>query len=152
MSRLWLLLFLFCLALQAEDKPKWAYEYHFELKKDEWAKVYVVPSGNADNEGTTHKDVYAFRWTLFDGKRVTVLTNYRKFPKQHTLTKTRGLDAVREVLLADPSDRIAGRVELLLVFTDFDQSKKHGNFDIFIKDSNQRVLVEFDDPRRKREQ
>lgn len=145
-----LLLFL-CFTLEAKDEPNWAYQYHFELKKDEWAKVYVVPSDNADDEGNVERDTYWFRWTLFDGRRITVQSNYRKFPKQHTFSKKRGMDTVREVIMADPIDRMTGRVELLLVFTDFDQRKKHGNFDIFVKDVKKRVLVEFDDPRRKRE-
>ena len=148
MNRIILFLLFFCFALYAKDEPKWAYQHHFELKKDEWAKVYVADSSN--KEAAVERDAYWFRWTLYDGKQITIQSNYRKFPKQHTLTKQRGMEAIRQVILADPSDRIEGRVELLLVFTDFDQSKKYGNFDIFVKDSKKRVLVEFDDPRRKR--
>lgn len=149
MNRVLALLVFFCFSLDAKDEPKWAYQHHFELKKDEWAKVYV--DDRANKEANKDRDTYWFRWTLFDGKRVTVQSNYRKFPKHHTLSKERGMDAVRQVLMADAVDVIEGRVELLLVFTDFDQSKKHGNFDIFVRDSKKRVMVEFDDPRRKRE-
>ena len=145
-------LFFFNSFLFADNTNKWAYQHTFELKKDELAKVHFWLSDNNDDDNAgKNRETYYFRWTLYDGKNIVVHSNYRKFPKQHIMSKNRALSTVNQVLISDGKNKIDSRVVLSLIFSDYNHSKKSASFDILIKDDKKRVLAEFDDPKRRRE-
>ncbi|MBE0494815.1 MAG: hypothetical protein IBX45_00250 [Campylobacterales bacterium] len=145
----WLLFAAFTLPLYA--KVEWAHQYRFVLEKDEWASVFVYPEYLKDEVGGGREE-YRFSWTLYDTTNLVVHTRFRGFPKQHTLSLRRGLETVIEPLLVDPANRIAGKAELWLVFEGFDAEKKVAFLEVYIQDRQKRVLIEFDDPRRRREE
>lgn len=127
-------------------KQTFEYQYQYSLQKDEVATIIinrkeVVQKPSADNPNNEY--ILRFRWTLYANNTLIVLTNYRGYPMQHTFHKTYPLESVIVPLLPDAEDRINGKVYLKMVFNDFSQSKKEAVFDIFIEDSNQRILVEF---------
>lgn len=128
---------------------EWAAQYRFALTKDQWASVIVLPE--EDEEGA-RREVYRFRWTLYDTTNLIVHTHYRGFPKQHTLSLRRGLETVKETLLADPANRINGKTWLWLVFEDFDSENKVAFLEVYVQDLQQRILVEFDDPNARQEE
>ena len=116
-------------------------EHLFELKKDEWARVFVT------KKGTNERESFDFRWTLFDNTNIIVHSRYRNYPRQLVMSLRRGLETYKQTLIPDlkfpPSDRVA----LYLVFEDFKQGV--AKFRVLINDDEQRVDVEFLDPPRK---
>jgi len=149
MNNLFKGLLLAALTLSLHAKVEWAHQYRFVLEKDEWASVFVYPEHLKD-EVNGGREEYRFSWTLYDTTNLIVHTRFRGFPKQHTLSLRRGLEAVREPLLFDPANRIAGKTALWLVFEDFDTEKKVAFLEVYIEDRQKRVLIEFDDPRTRR--
>lgn len=116
-------------------------EHLFELRKDEWARVFVT------KKGTDERESFDFRWTLFDNTNIIVHTRYRNYPRQLVMSLRRGLETYKQTLIPDlrypPSDRVA----LYLVFEDFKQGV--AKFRVLINDDEQRVDVEFLDPSKK---
>ena len=116
-------------------------EHLFELRKDEWARVFVT------KKGTDERESFDFRWTLFDNTNIIVHARYRNYPRQLVMSLRRGLETYKQTLIPDlrypPSDRVA----LYLVFEDFKQGV--AKFRVLINDDEQRVDVEFLDPPRK---
>ena len=116
-------------------------EHLFELRKDEWARVFVT------KKGTDERESFDFRWTLFDNTTIIVHARYRNYPRQLVMSLRRGLETYKQTLIPDlrypPSDRVA----LYLVFEDFKQGV--AKFRVLINDDEQRVDVEFLDPSKK---
>ena len=116
-------------------------EHLFELRKDEWARVFVT------KKGTDERESFDFRWTLFDNTNIIVHSRYRNYPRQLVMSLRRGLETYKQTLIPDlkypPSDRVA----LYLVFEDFKQGV--AKFRVLINDDEQRVDVEFLDPSKK---
>ena len=116
-------------------------EHLFELRKDEWARVFVT------KKGTDERESFDFRWTLFDNTNIIVHARYRNYPRQLVMSLRRGLETYKQTLIPDlrypPSDRVA----LYLIFEDFKQGV--AKFRVLINDDEQRVDVEFLDPPKK---
>lgn len=127
-------------------KQTFEYLHQFSLKKDEIGTVVinrkeVVKKPKSDNP--TNEYILHLRWTLFANNTLIVLVNYRGYPTQYAMEKKYPLESIIIPLLPDSADRMNGRVYLKMVFSDFNQNAKEAVFDIFIEDTNQRILVEF---------
>jgi hypothetical protein len=138
MSRVFISLFLFLSIANSAEKSNWTHTYKYTLKKDEIATIEF----NA-KKSKKDKSSFFFRWTTLVEDRVTVLVNHKGYPHQYILYKKRSLDRVKFYLLPDGSSRLKDRSYLLLVLSDINQGKREVDFDILIKDSKNRVLVEF---------
>lgn len=139
MSKILFVFFVFLAPLQAANIA-FEEEHLFELKKDEWARVFVTEKGTSD------RDSFDFRWTLFDNTNIIVHTRYRNYPRQLVLSLRRGLKSYKKSLIPDykmPPNDIAW---LLLEFEDFKDAK--ANFKVYIKDEPRRLEIEFKDPKR----
>lgn len=123
--------------------PSWDGQRSFLLKKDEWGKVLV------------HEKAYPqrgwyefwFRWTLYDGKNITVLSRYRDFPKQHNFTFERFQNSFRQILLNDTFKNTQKKTFLLLELDEFVKKDKKMRFNVFIKDANKRLEIKYIDPK-----
>ena len=145
MNRLWLLILIFLLPCGAWAKIQWASQYRFILAKDEPAFIMAYRA----NDDAIPPEEFKFSWTLFDTKQLVLHTRYREFPKQHILTLERSRSSLREQLMPDPNNRIEGNTQLLLEFVEFNNEKKLATIDAFIQDRNERMRIEFDDPRKR---
>ncbi|MDO5045318.1 hypothetical protein [Campylobacter sp.] len=141
MSKILIVFFLFLSFLQAASLV-FESEHTFELKKDEWARVFVT------EKGTNEKDSFDFRWTLFDNTNIIVHTRYRNYPRQLVMSLRRGLKSYKQSLIPDYKMQPNDIAWLLLEFENFNESK--GIFKVYIKDEPRRLDVEFVDPPRKR--
>ncbi|MDD2383788.1 MAG: hypothetical protein PHN18_06315 [Sulfurospirillaceae bacterium] len=138
--------FLLLLTSTLFAKQSFEYQHQFSLKKDEIATIIINRKEvvkKPQNDNPTNEYILHFRWTLYANNTLIVLVNYRGYPTQYTMQKKSPLDSVIIPLLPDSIDRINGRVYLKMVFNDFSQGNKEAIFDIFIEDTNQRILVEF---------
>lgn len=125
----------------------WEGEHIFHLKKDEIGTIYFYEMGKNRQKYTY---VYNFRWTLYDGKKVILLSNYRKFPKQHTLYFERSLNTLRQTLLNNLNAYDDKKTYLLLQMDELNKKTKEITFMIFVKDANQRFEIKYIDPKRNR--
>jgi hypothetical protein len=137
MNKVLISTFLLVSLLSGADKSNWAHSYKYTLKKDEVANVGV---STTESKGAD-KSALFFRWTSIVGDRVTVLLNHKGY--QYILYKKRSLDRVKLSLLPDGSNRIEDKNYLILVLSDINHGKKEVDFDIFISDKKNRILVEF---------
>ncbi|MDD3343952.1 MAG: hypothetical protein PHR87_10290 [Sulfurospirillaceae bacterium] len=127
-------------------KQSFEYQHQFSLKKDEIGTVIINRKEvlkKPTNDNPTNEYILHFRWTLYANNTLIVLANYRGYPTQYALQKKYPLESVIIPLIPDSEDRLNSHVYLKMVFNDFDQSKKEAVFDIFIEDTNQRILVEY---------
>lgn len=123
------------------------YQNQFILKKDEIGSIFInrkeVSKKPKSSDNPNNEYVLRLRWTLFANNSLIVLVNYRGYPKQYILQKKYPLQSVIIPLLPDGEDAMNGRVYTKIVFNDFNQSNKEVIFDIFIRDTNERIAVEF---------
>ncbi|MGP1484674.1 MAG: hypothetical protein ACTTJC_01015 [Campylobacter sp.] len=117
-------------------------EHIFELKKDEWARVFIT------KKGTDERDSFDFRWTLFDNTNVVIHSFYRKYPRQFIMSLRHGLTTYKQTLLPDYKYPPRDHSTLFLVFEDY--KKGVAKFRVLIKDEEKRVDVEFLDPPKRR--
>ena len=139
MSKVLISLFLFFSIASGADSSNWTHTHRYTLKKDEVANIGF---STTESKGADVNSFF-FRWTTIVGDRVTVLLNHKGYPHQYILYKKRTLDSVKFYLLPDGSSRLADRSYLLLVLSDVNQGNREVDFDIFIKDNKNRILVEF---------
>ncbi len=122
--------------MQAQE---WAHSYRYSLKKDELARVDITST----NSGKSVKYELFFRWTLVVKDRVTLLLNYKGHPYQYVLYKKRSLDTIRVELLNDGQNKLKDKTFLILVLDKIDKKEGEVSFNLFIKDKNSRILVDF---------
>lgn len=146
MSKIFLALFLFFMPLFGA--VTWNSQHIFHLKKDEWGRVIFYERGK-DRERFTYE--FRFRWTLYDGKKVILLSNYRDFPKQHTLYFKFHLNTMRQILLNDLKRNTQKKTFLMLNMDSYDEKLKEVSFLIFIKDTKERLEIKYIDPKREGE-
>jgi len=139
MSKVLISFFVLLSVLYGANKSNWTHIYRYTLKKDEVANI---GTSTTESKGSDKSSLF-FRWTTIVGDRVTVLLNHKGYPHQYILYKKRSLDRVKLYLLPDGGNRMEDRTYLLLVLADINQDKRVVDFDIFIKDDRNRVLVEF---------
>ncbi len=113
-------------------------QHLFELKKDEWARVFVT------EKGTDDRDSFDFRWTLFDNTNIILHTRYRNYPRQLVMSLRRGLSLYKQSLIPDFRQPRMDIAWLYLEFENFKDGK--GFFKVYIKDDQKRLDVEFLDP------
>lgn len=139
MSKVFIALFLFVSIVIGAEKSNWTHTYKYTLKKDEIASIGI---STTESKGLDKSSLF-FRWTSIVGDRVTVLLNHKGYPHQYILHKKRSLDRVKLYLLPNGSNQMEDKTYLLLVLADINQGNKEVDFDIFIKDDKNRILVEF---------
>ena len=139
MSKVLISIFLFLSILNGAGNSNWTHMHKYTLKKDEIANIRV---STTESKGASSNTLF-FKWTTIVGDRVTVLLNHKGYPHQYILYKKRSLDMVKLYLLPDGSNRIEDRSYLLLILSDIRQGNSEVDFDIFIKDNKNRILVDF---------
>ncbi len=125
-------------------KVSWDSQKIYSLKKDEVATIYFYEKGK-DKKNYTYP--FSLRWTLYDGKKVVVLSKYRSFPVQHVLYFDYKLDSFRQTLSKDISHKDYSYV--LVQMDKFHKSKKEISFMVFVKDSAKKYEVKYQDLKRK---
>ncbi|MGG7073049.1 hypothetical protein U5B43_02145 [Campylobacter sp. 9BO] len=134
---LFLMLAAFCFAAP----PVFNSTHTFELKKDEWARVWVT------EKATQQRDSFDFRWTLFDATNIIVQSFFRRYPKHLTLALDNKRASFLQKLVPDFTMPPTDSAQLLLTFIDFKDKK--AKFKVDIIDGANRVDVEFVDPPKK---
>ena len=137
------ILFLALLSLQGAQK--WKYQYRFELKKDQTAKVLI---SFRDKNVHLRDGVFTLRWTLYKNRALTLFSSYQKVESQHILYKGYRLGSF-EVELIPVGSSLIDRVYLLTVFSGFDEKRGVANLDVYIKDDDLKILADFIDPNKK---
>lgn len=143
MSKTFFLILFLSFSLYAKDDAFWDYQERFKLKKDEIGKVLIDYRDKSLVQKEQRK--FIFRWTLFQNKRLVTLIKYMNFPHQYILRKERGLDSLEFKLIPD-ADKVDQKTYLFFVFEDFDEKNKIATFDLFIKDSQKRILIKLEKP------
>lgn len=143
MSKIFLSFFLFLAPVFGAIS--WNSEHIFHLKKDEIGTIYFYEIGKKRERFTY---IYNFRWTLHDGKKVIILSNYRDFPNQHTLYFKSNLNTLRQTLLNNLNAHDDKKTYLLLEMDKYDTSKKEISFFVYVKDVSQRLEIKYIDPKR----
>jgi len=139
MSRIAISIILIFSFLNAEIKSNWSYSHRYTLKKDEIANIGYSTTESKGKD----KQSFFFRWTSIVGDRVTVLLNHKGHPHQYILYKRRSLNRVKFDLLPDGNNKIVDRSYFIIALSDINQGNAEVDFDIFIKDNKNRILVEF---------
>ena len=67
----------------------------FELKKDEWARVFIT------EKRTQRVETFDFRWTLFDSTNITVQSFFRRYPRQMVFSLRQGQNTYMQRVLPD---------------------------------------------------
>ncbi|QKG29475.1 hypothetical protein [Campylobacter sp. RM16187] len=138
MSKILAVFFMFFLAFANAVDLGFSEQHLFELKKDEWARVFVTEKGAQD------RDSFEFRWTLFDNTNIILHTRYRNYPRQLVMSLRRGLSLYKQSLIPDFRQPPMDIAWLYLEFENFKDGK--GFFKVYIKDDQKRLDVEFLDP------
>jgi len=125
--------------LNAKNESSWTYSHRYSLEKDEIANIGYSTTASKGED----KSKLFFRWTSIVGDRVTVLVNHKGYPHQYVLYKKRSLDSIKLYFLPNGSNQIEERSYLLLSLSDINQDNGEVNFDIFVKDNKNRILVKF---------
>lgn len=142
MSRL-VTVFLFCIVhLYA---AKWKYQYRFDLKKDQIAKVKI---SYRDKKVFLRDGEFDFRWTLYKNGALITHSSYQKIKFQHVLYEGYRLNSF-EIDLVPVGSNISNRIYLLVVFESFDKKSQKATVDMFIKDDQVKILADFIDPNSK---
>ncbi len=134
------ILFFFLLNLQGATK--WKYQYQFELKKDQFAKVLI---SYRDKKIFLRNGEFDFRWTLYKTGALIVFSIFQKVESQHVLYLGYGLNSY-ELRLVPGGASLADSVYLTVVFSNFDKKNRAAKIDVFIKDDNSKILADFIDP------
>lgn len=121
----------------------WESQHSFLLKKDEWGKVLVHEKAHPKRGWYE----FWFRWTLYDGKNITVHSRYRDFPKQYNFMFDKFQDSFRQILLNDTSKNSQKKTYLLLNLDEFVKKEKKMRFNVLIKDSEKRLEIKYIDPK-----
>lgn len=122
----------------------WQSQHKFSLQKDEIAKVLIQQKGK--------KDIYTFlfRWTLYDTQKVVVLSNYKKFPRQHVMYFKHNKTFLQE-LFPNEYKNTSKQTYLLTELEKYDTKTKKMDFIIYIKDANKKLKIKYIDPPKKDE-
>jgi len=139
MNKIIISVFLIFSFLNAAEKSNWTHSHRYKLKKDEIASV----SYNKAKSKAEDKQEFIFRWTSVIADRVTLLVNHKGYPHQYILYNKRSLKSIKLDLLPHGSNKLAERSYILLSLFDINQGDGTVDFDVFVKDDKQRVLVEF---------
>ncbi|QPH93600.1 hypothetical protein [Campylobacter concisus] len=110
----------------------------FELKKDEWARVFIT------EKKTQRVETFDFRWTLFDSTNITVQSFFRRYPRQMVFSLRQGQNTYMQRVLPDFMMPPNESVSLYISFIDFKDKKAH--FRVALLDESKRVDVGFRDP------
>ncbi|MBR8464107.1 hypothetical protein KDD93_05915 [Campylobacter sp. faydin G-24] len=139
MSRIFYICMIFCTLCYA-GAPKFdpAQTHTFELKKDEWARVFIT------EKATQKQDVFDFRWTLYDSTNIVVQSFFRRYPRQMSLSLRHGVDTYMQRILPDFTMPTTDAVKLYLSFVKFENRK--ASFNVNILDESKRIDVSFIDP------
>lgn len=139
MSKVLISILLIFSFLNAKTKSKWTHSHRYTLKKDEVASLdYSTTVSKGEDNQTV-----AFRWTSVIDDRVTVLLKHKGYPHQYILYKKRSLNSIKLNLLPHGSNQMDDRSYLFMTLSDINQGKGEVDFDIFIKDNKNRIMVEF---------
>lgn len=139
MNKIVILLFLSFSFLNAQANFTWTHSHRYTLKKDEIASIgYSTTESKGED-----KQALVFRWTSVIGDRVTILVNHVGYPHQYVLYKKRSLKSVKLNLLPHGKNPLEERSYIFLSLSDINQDNGTVDFDIFIKDDKNRILVEF---------
>ncbi len=138
-----LLFFLFTSFLFAS--VSWDGQQVFRLKKDEFGKIIFHERGK---EGSDFTYIFKFRWTLYDSQKVILLSNYRDFPRQHSLKFEFRQNTIEQVLLDRAVKNRPKDHYLLLQMDSYDKKKKEIVFLVFIKDSDKKFEIKYIHPKR----
>ena len=85
----------------------------FELKKDEWARVFIT------EKRTQRVETFDFRWTLFDSTNITVQSFFRRYPRQMVFSLRQGQNTYMQRVLPDFTMPPNESVSLYISFIDF---------------------------------
>lgn len=127
-------------------EAKWDSKYTFKLKKDEIGKIIFFEKGKPKGYRTY---IFNFRWTLDDGQKITVLSDYRGIPRQHTLYLDKKLNTFRQILLSNVTRNDKQKTFLLLQVDEVDKKNKQISFLIYVRDVKSRFKIQYIDPKRK---
>ncbi len=133
-------LFLFLLNLQGATK--WKYQYQFDLKKDQIAKILI---SYRDKAVFLRNGEFDFRWTLYKTGALIVFSTFQKVESQKVLHLGYRLNSY-EVNLIPRGSTLNDRVYLIVVFSRFNKKDRVAKIDMFIKDDNNKILADFIDP------
>lgn len=115
--------------------PDFAFEYIFELKKDEKAYLFLT-------EKTTQiKETFEFSWTLYDGLNLVVHSKFRKYPRQIMLSTRRALNLYSQSVLFTRKNPYRDEVRVYLEFLKFENGKAYIN--ALVMDLDKRVDIEY---------
>ncbi|ASM34993.1 hypothetical protein CSPB12327_03805 [Campylobacter sp. RM12327] len=128
---------LFCASLE------FAYEYKFELKKDQMARV-AVRLNSEDKQREI--EYFNFRWTLYDATNMIVHSWWRKYPRHMSVSLRNGLKEYDQLLFEPKENFPKDEVRLYLAFLKYE--KGIATFMVYIKDEANRVEVKFIDPKK----
>ncbi len=141
MSKISAIFFLFAaLAFGATPNFDPSQTHTFELKKDEWGRVFIT------EKATQKRDVFDFRWTLFDSTNITVQSFFRRYPRQMVMSLRHGQDTYMQRVLPDFTMPPNESVTLYLSFVKFEN--RTAFFSVNILDESKRIDVEFVDPKK----
>ncbi|MCR4941417.1 MAG: hypothetical protein K5978_01310 [Campylobacter sp.] len=118
--------------------PIFSQSHTFELKKDEWGRVFVT------EKATQKRDSFDFRWTLFDSKNINMQSFFRHYPKHFVLSLAHGQDSFVQAVLPDFTAPTTDQVKLYVTFLEF--KNKKAKFKVDILDMSNRIDTEFIDP------
>lgn len=142
MSRI-LVLCAFCSVLFAQ-MPKFSEEQLFELAKDQKAFIHIR------QKGAEQRESFEFSWTLYDGLNLVVHSKWRKYPRQITLSRRRGLELYKQNALLPMRNPYKDDVSVWLEFVSFENSK--AKIRALVYDQASRVDVEFWPPMNAKEE
>lgn len=133
MSRILVLFFVVCASFA--QVPKFSAEQLFKLAKDQKAFIHIRL------KGAEQRETFEFSWTLYDGLNLVVHSKWRKYPRQITLSRRRGLELYKQNALLPMRNPYKDDVSVYLEFVSFENSK--AKIRALIYDQADRVDVEF---------
>ncbi len=123
-----------CLLLHVSFAQEWKTIKSVSLKKDNLERLLVKSEGN--------QRLLEFRWTLYANDNLIVLRNFDDIVTQHVLKLNHTNQSFRIKLLSSTAYKI--KVPYILIkFTDFDYKKKESQFDIFLRDDEEEIQLEY---------
>lgn len=137
MSRVLVTIFIaFCAAFATP--PQFASSHTFELKKDEWARVFIT------EKSTQKQDSFDFRWTLFDNTNLTLQSFFRYYPRHFVLALDYGRNRAQQDVLPDFTMPPSDITKIYITFLKFENKKATLRVDLL--DPSARVDVMYIDP------
>jgi hypothetical protein len=128
------LFFILSLCLHVSQATEWKNIKSVSLKKDQTYRV-LIKSENSVR-------LLEFRWTLYINDILTVLENFDDLVTQRSLKLNHTNQSFRIDLLARTATKIIIPY-LLIKFTEYDYKKNESKFDIFLKDSEEEIKLEY---------